>query len=98
MLKKAPAERGSLRDLLSALDDLGKARKADELNAAQIRDLEQQLLQAPDNSEIAMALEAAIGRGATLEQVGQSFRLAASMMDDPVQYDDKRALLIRAAR
>lgn len=98
LVRKIPSERGALRDVLTALDDLGRAKKTSDIAPNQVEELEHQLLNAPDDTEVAMALEATVGRGATAEQVGQAFRLAASMIDDPVFFDEKRGLLIRAAR
>ena len=98
MLSKVPSERGSVKDLVAGLDDLGRSKRADDLTEAQIEDLEQTLLGAPDNTDVAINLEASVGRGASAERVGQAFRLAASMIDDPTGFEIKKGLLIRAAR
>jgi len=98
LLAKAPADRGSIREYLSVIQDLGRPRSADSLSEAQIEELEQQLLGDPTAIEVARELEAAVGRGATADRVGQAFRLAASMIDDPVDFEERKLLLLRAAR
>ncbi len=98
MLKKSPSERGTLENFLAGLDMLGKGRRGDEVTTGQVEDLERQLLNDPTNEDVAMSLEGCVGQGATADRIGEAFRLAASMIDDPVAVDDKRGLLIRAAR
>lgn len=98
LLSKDPARRGTAQELLLALETVGRQRRADDLNAAQVEQLEQNLLGDPANEDAAHQLESAVGRGATAEQVGQSLRLAASMIDDPTLFDVKTGLLLRAAR
>lgn len=98
MLSKVPSERGSVKDLVAILDDLGRSKKSDDLSDDQIEELEQALLGAPDDTDTAINLEASVGRGATSERIGQAFRLAASMIDDPIALETKKGLLIRAAR
>src|SRR5690606_18905411 len=61
-------------------------------------ELEQKLVADPTNLELAASLEATVGHGVSAEQVGQAFRLAASMLDDAEQAEDKKRLLLRAAR
>jgi hypothetical protein len=98
LLSKHPAERGPVKNLLACLDDLGRAKSSTHLAPEQIEQLEQRLLSTPDDTETAMNLQAAVGRGATASQIGQAFRLAASMIDEPIDTDVKKGLLIRAAR
>ena len=98
LLSKVPSERGTMASILAELEDLGRAKKAADFSDEQLTQMEQLLLTAPDDSEHAMNLEATIGRGASAERIGQAFRLAATMIDDPIQADAKQGLLIRAAR
>ncbi len=98
LLSKNPSSRGPVKSLLTALEDLGRAKSSTHLGEDEIERLEQTLLGAPDDTETAMSLEAAVGRGATADRIGQAFRLSASMIDDPVLNDVKKGLLIRAAR
>ncbi len=98
LLSKNPSQRGTVQELLGLLEDMGRAKKNDDLSNEALEELEQNLLSDPDDTEIAMALEASVGRGATSDRIGQAFRLAASMIDDPIAIDTKRGLLIRAAR
>lgn len=98
LLSKSPKERGSIQSFLSELETLGRAKTAEDVTEEQLNDLEQQLLAEPGNDELAMNLEATIGRGATTERIGQAFRLAASMVEDPAETDAKLSLLARAAR
>jgi tetratricopeptide (TPR) repeat protein len=98
LLSKNPTERGSAKSVLDALEDLGRAKREHALSQEQIEDLEQTLLADPADVETAMTLESAVGRGATADQIGQAFRLAATMIDDPIAVDTKKGLLLRAAR
>lgn len=98
LLSKKPSDRGTAQALLGQLDDLGRAKRIENVSDAEIEGLEQQLLSTPENTELAMSLESCVGRGATADRIGQAFRLAASMIDDPIQYEAKSGLLLRAAR
>ncbi|HSC87494.1 MAG TPA: protein kinase [Polyangiaceae bacterium] len=98
LLAKNPAERGTMRDVVAALDEVGRPRRADALSEAQIEELEQRLLGEPGDAEVALQLESTVDRGATADRVGQAFRLAASMIDDPILLEQKVSLLQRAAR
>lgn len=98
LLSKNPSARGPVKNLLAQLDDLGRAKSSTHQTAEEIEHLEQRLLSTPDDAEAAMSLQSAVGRGATPGQIGQAFRLAASMIDDPIATDVKKGLLIRAAR
>ncbi len=98
LLSKNPSARGPVKNLLSALEDLGRAKSSTQLSEEEIERLEQTLLGSPDDTETAMSLEAAVGRGATGDRIGQAFRLAASMIDDPILAEVRKGLLIRAAR
>ncbi len=98
LLSKNPSARGPIKNLLPALEDLGRAKATTHLTGEQVEQLEQKLLGTPDDTEIAMSLEAAVGRGATADRIGQAFRLAASMIDDPILGEVRQSLLRRAAR
>ncbi|MCH2109353.1 MAG: protein kinase [Polyangiaceae bacterium] len=98
MLSKDPGARGLLKEIADRLDDLGRNKKSEKVSEEAIDELEQALMAEPSNTETAISLEGAVDRGATAERVAQAFRLAASMIDDPIAIDDKRALLLRAAR
>lgn len=98
LLSKEPKERGSIQSFLSELESLGRAKTAEDVSEEQFDDMEQQLLAEPNDDELALNMEASIGRGVSAERVGQAFRLAASMIDDPALGDSKLLLLGRAAR
>lgn len=98
LLNKEPEARTAVSLLPERLEDLVLSRRPDEPSGADVQALEQKLLADPTNLDVAAALEAAVGRGATAEQVGQAFRLAASMVDDAEQADERKRLLLRAAR
>lgn len=98
LLAKSPAVRPKIAELSSILENLGRPRGENEFTLEQIEGWEQRLLIDPGDSEVAMALESSVGRGASAVQVGQAFRLAASMIDDPIAIDEKKSLLMRAAR
>lgn len=97
-LSKEPERRGTVSELQQTLEEIGRTRRADDLSESQIEDLEQQLLGDPSNLDLAEQLASAVGNGATAERIGQAFRLAASMIDDPIAYEAKFGLLLRAAR
>lgn len=98
LLAKDPASRPRLPALLDELEETPRSRRGSAYSAAQIDAMEKRLLSEPTNPEAAAALEDAIGSGATAEQIGQAFRLAASMLDGEPQQGDRKRLLARAAR
>ncbi len=97
LLAKRPQQRGSIQELLHALENLGRSQE-NLVSEEQIETMEKQLLANPENGELALQLESATSQGAQPERIGQAFRLAASMIDDPAQGDVKASLLRRAAR
>jgi len=98
LLAKSPTERPQARTLPGLIEKLGRPKGELELTEEQLTSYEQQLLSNPEDTDVAVALEASVGRGATPERAGQAFRLAASMIDDPALSEAKRSLLSRAAR
>lgn len=98
LLSKEPAARGSLSEILSTLETLGVPAQAAQVSDEELEELERKLLAEPTSSELAQQLESAAGQGASLERIGQAFRLAASMVDEATQKQEKITLLLRAAR
>lgn len=97
LLSKSPKERGTIRELVETLEGLGRPREA-EITEEQLEGMEKQLLADPVNSDLALSLESTTGQGAQPARIGQAFRLAASMIDDPAQGHVRASLLQRAAR
>lgn len=98
LLAKEPDDRVAISLLPDRLEELIHSRRPGQDQRQEAEELEQKLVADPTNLELAAALEATVGHGVSAEQVGQAFRLAASMLDDAEQAEDKKRLLLRAAR
>jgi tetratricopeptide (TPR) repeat protein len=102
LLAKSPADRPqNAREILQQLATLGgpAGRTAEGgISDSEVDALEQSLLGDASNPEAALALEAAINRGARPERIAQALNFAASLIDEEEDLESKRGLLLRAAR
>ncbi len=101
LLAKSPAERPkNATEVLARLAGAGRPVGQEEgaISDEEVDALEQSLLGDATNPEAALALEAAISRGARPGRVAQALNFAASLIDEEEDLESKRGLLLRAAR